>query len=146
MPRRSIRLPTCLQERLVPLLRLVFLAPLYLFSFPKPFPSTVFFPLSSFYFSFWCSLGSSFSHHFYFIRSHLVVNTLLFFFFLMTHATAWLGLSCSHAFHHTRIISLCLIAKSLDSEFVAIAPLVERLFSRVFAIILSSVHLSKHLA
>lgn len=48
MPRRSIRLPTCLQERLVPLLRLVFLAPPYLSSFPKPFPSTVFFPLFSF--------------------------------------------------------------------------------------------------
>lgn len=50
MPRRSIRLPTCLQERLVPLLRLVFLAPPYLSSFPKPFPSTVFFSHCSHFF------------------------------------------------------------------------------------------------
>ena len=58
MPRRSIRLPTCLQERLVPLLRLVFLPPPSPSSSPKPFPSTILFHSSPFP---WCSLGSSLS-------------------------------------------------------------------------------------
>lgn len=66
MPRRPIRLPACLQERLVPLLRLASLASPFLSSSPKTSPSTVF----SFFLPFSCNLGSSVSHHCYF-RSHL---------------------------------------------------------------------------
>lgn len=83
MPRRSIRLPTCLQERLVPLLRLVFLPPS---SSPKPFPSSVLFQRSPLP---WCYSGFSLSHHFCSIRSHLVVYLPLF---LMTHMGCVVGL------------------------------------------------------
>lgn len=101
MPRRSIRLPTCLQERLVPLLRLVFLPPSRL-----PPPISRFIPPFSLFLSLWYVFDSSLSHHLCFIRSHLVVN---FIFILVTHMVTFLFF----AFHHTRIITTCWIAKLL---------------------------------
>ena len=126
MPRRSIRLPTCLQERLVPLLHLVFLPPppspplipwaisidwFVPFS-PFPFlPGAVWDPLPL---SLSLSLSLPLSHHFCFIRRLLVVNFRLYYDYLFSGwltLTVCLGVSSTYAFHHTRIITSGWIAK-----------------------------------